>query len=30
LQPWQGFWVNSAASPAGTQMTVLFPKPVGP
>jgi len=27
LQPWQGFWINSAAAPAGTELTVLFPKP---
>jgi len=27
LQPWQGFWVQAAALPAGTEVTVLFPKP---
>jgi len=27
LQPWQGFWVQSAALPAETELMVLFPKP---
>ncbi|MFK7891994.1 MAG: LamG-like jellyroll fold domain-containing protein [Granulosicoccus sp.] len=27
LQPWQGFWALVAALPAGTEVTVLFPKP---
>ena len=27
LQPWQGFWVSLSALPAGTEVTVLFPKP---
>jgi len=27
LQPWLGFWFRSAALPAGTELTVLFPKP---
>jgi len=27
LQPWQGFWVQLAALPEGTQVTVHFPKP---
>ena len=26
-EPWQGFWINAAALPAGTDLTVLFPKP---
>jgi len=28
LQPWQGFWLQLAALPAGTEVTVHFPKPV--
>lgn len=27
LQPWQGFWMHLAAQPAGTELTVHFPKP---
>ena len=27
LQPWQGFWIQSAALPANTNLTLHFPKP---
>nr|MBX2883737.1 LamG domain-containing protein [Granulosicoccus sp.] len=27
LQPWQAFWIHVAALPAGTEVTVLIPKP---